>query len=136
MPGKGRGWHGESKRHSAAARGIRTAGLIMSTSMRKMVPARSVEGYVVVAVLDMPAGVSVRWAHSLKDAKGPTPAGDYQFLLPSGLPIDHYAVLEEDDEYVFLAVLLGNDHVSAKHRYLVSQRDWKRAKKASGGKSF
>ena len=68
------------------------------------------------------------------DAKGPTPMGDYQFLLPNGLPIDHYVVLEEDDEYVFLAVLLGNDHVSAKHRYLVAQRDWKRAKKASGGK--
>ncbi len=148
---KGQGWHGEPGRHRAAALGEKTVktAVGMSPSTR---PDRSIEGHVVVTVLDRPSAVSVRWAESLRDATGPSQdsqvarqsvikgrrmiTGDNQFLMPDGLPIDKYAVLEEDNDFVFLAVLLSNDHVSAKHRYLVTRRDWERAGKKSGGKSF
>ncbi len=131
---KGRGWWGESGRHSLARRGMKTTS--KSFHLDPFTPTMNIDGEMVVRLHERPAGLSVRWASSLSSAAGPTPAGEYQFPLPDGLPSDNYVVLEEDDQYVFLAVLLDNGHASAKHRYLVARRDWEKATKSSGGKFF
>ncbi len=151
MTGKGRGWWGERGRHSQAARGHKTAG--PTFHQEPFTPTMSIDGHMVVALLERPAGVSVRWAESLRDAVGPSDSsqvarmrnldtgetvviGDNQSLLPHGVPDTDYAVLEEDDEFVFLAAMLHNGRASAKHRYLVTRKEWQKAIKKSGGKFF
>lgn len=127
---KGRGWWGESGRHSQAARGHKTTG--KNFHQDPFTPTMSIDGHMVVTLLERPTGVSVRWVKTLGDAK----VADHSFLFPNGIPDTDYAVLEEDDKYVFLAALLHSGHASDKHRYLVTKRDWEKAIKKSGGKFF
>ncbi len=142
---KGRGWWGEPGRHRVAA-------LKRSAPWKLQPPRMTLDGYVVVNLIDRIPGVSVRWADSLRAAVAPSEhsqvgriniveggravTGDNQFLMPKGIPDTEYAVLEEDSDFVFLAALLHNNRASAKHRYLVTQKDWKKAIKKSGDKFF